>query len=149
MKEALLKAQEAVGLNEVPIGALLVCDGKILSLHHNLCESLNNPLAHAEFLVVQEALQFTGRYDLGNCDLYVTLEPCSLCASILERVRIRRLIFGAYDPKGGGVDHNARIFQYGFHKPEVIGGILEKECGSLLRSFFQEKVRKKPIDLGF
>ncbi len=139
MQQALFLAQQAFGQKEVPVGAVLLKDGKIVAQSHNLCKRQNNPLAHAEFLVIEKALQTLKASDLQECDLYVTLEPCAFCAGAIALVRLKRVFFGAYDPKGGGVDHNAQVFRHSFHKPFVMGGICEKESQSLLQSFFMTK----------
>jgi tRNA(adenine34) deaminase len=112
---------------------------RIIAAAHNLCVTLKDATAHAEILAIRQALQNLQQPYLTDCDIYVTLEPCHQCASALALVRIRKLYFGAYDPKGGGVEHGARIFQYSLHQPEVIGGINEKHCKHLLLSFFQTK----------
>jgi tRNA(adenine34) deaminase len=125
MKDALYYAQKANVKNEVPVGAILVRNQNIIG------KSYNKGRVHAEFLLLKTCTIF------DDCDLYVTLEPCCLCASLIAHTRIRRLYFGAYDPKTGGVEHNAQVFNYTHHKPEVIGGILEQECAKLLSSFFK------------
>lgn len=128
---------------EVPVGAVLYHPEKkqVLAKAHNLVITNKDPLAHAEMLVIQEGLKKTNETYLQEYDLYVTLEPCPLCASALALARIRRVYFGAYDPKSGGVEHGPRIYQHPtcHHKPEIYGGILEQECAELMQSFFQEK----------
>ena len=143
MAHALEQADDASQLGEVPVGAVLVdaINGKTLSLAGNGIESLNDPTAHAEILVIREAASQIKQTRLENCDLYVTLEPCAMCAMAISLARIRRLYFGAYDPKYGAVDHGPRIFQGTscHHHPEVYGGINERASQKLLRAFFKER----------
>ena len=137
---ALAEAQAAAGRGEVPVGAVLVeaATGSILASAGNRTEELADPTAHAEILAIRHACAGRGEPRLPNCDLYVTLEPCTLCAAAISFARLRRLYFGAYDPKGGGVDHGARFFQQPtcHHAPEVYGGIGEAAASELLRKFF-------------
>ncbi|CAO4837233.1 MAG: tRNA-specific adenosine deaminase [Holosporales bacterium] len=137
MQKAYEQAQKAFLKNEVPVGAVLVQNGKIIASAHNLSEQNNNPLHHAEMLVLEKAL--CNQKYLTDCDLYVTLEPCCLCAGAIALSRVRRVYFGAYDPKGGFVDHNGRIFETSCHKPEVYGGIMEKICQNILTDFFKTR----------
>ena len=139
MQEALKQAQKAFDKGEVPIGAVIVFQRQIIAATHNLCLSLNNATAHAEVLAIHQALQYLGQPYLLNCEVYVTLEPCSQCAGALALSRIKRVYFGAYDPKGGGVEHGARIFKYSLYKPEIIGGVYEEQSRRLLKSFFYTK----------
>ena len=140
---ALDKAANAKLRGEIPVGAVLVdsVSGEIIASAGNRTEELNDATAHAEILVIQQGGRKLGEPRLRGCDLYVTLEPCPMCAQAISFARIRRLYFGAYDPKGGGVEHGARIFHQPtcHHHPEVYGGIEEKYCGNLLRSFFAYK----------
>ncbi len=114
---------------------------KIVSSAHNLTESRLDPTAHAEMLAIREACHTLGSPRLHNCDMYVTLEPCPMCAQAISFARIRRLYFGAYDVKGGGVENGPRIFHQAtcHHRPEVIGGMEETVCADLLKQFFAEK----------
>lgn len=141
MEEAIELAKEAARRGEVPVGAVVVLEGQIIARAHNLVETLRDPTAHAEILALRQAAQILQETRLGECDLYVTLEPCTMCASAIAHSRIKRLYYGAYDPKGGAVDHGVRFFSQStcFHHPEVFGGIDEKECASLLRHFFGDK----------
>jgi tRNA(adenine34) deaminase len=142
MQWALAQARLAAGCGEVPIGAVIVdAGGHVLAAAHNLVETLNDPTAHAEMLAIRAAAQVLGNARLGDCDLYVTLEPCAMCAQAISLARIRRLYFGAYDAKGGGVEHGAAVFRHAtcHHKPEVYGGMAEGECGELLKGFFQQR----------
>ncbi len=143
MQLALKEAQRAYERDEVPVGAVIVdgANGKIIASAGNMVKENKSALAHAEILVIQEASQKLGSAYLSNCDIYVTLEPCSMCASAISLARLRRLYFGAYDPKSGGTEHGACIFNHDtcHHKPEIYGGICEQACSELLSQFFQEK----------
>lgn len=138
MAQAFAAAHKAAADHETPIGAVIVCQGAIIATAHNLTESGNDATAHAEMLALRAASQTLGTRYLTECDLYVTLEPCPMCAAAISLARIRRLYFGAYDPKGGGVEHGPRIFEHAtcHHRPEIIGGLMEQECGQLLKDFF-------------
>lgn len=142
MEMALKEAEKAAERGEVPVGALIVdtVRGEILAWAGNRTEELNDPTAHAEILVIREAAKKLGNPRLENCDLYVTLEPCAMCAAAISFGRIRRLYFGAYDPKGGGVDHGARVFEQPtcHHRPEVVGGMEETSAAALLKKFFAD-----------
>ncbi len=140
MDEALAEARAAAARNEVPVGAVLLGpDGAVLAQAGNRVEADADASAHAELLALRQAARRLGTPRLVGCDLVVTLEPCPMCAAALVHFRIRRLVFGAYDPKGGGVEHGPRIFDAPgcLHRPEVVGGVQETECAGLLRSFFQ------------
>lgn len=143
MHRALELARRAETLGEVPVGAVLVdgASGLVLAEAHNLVETRHDPTAHAELLVIREAAERLGQTRLSQADLYVTLEPCPMCATAISFARLRRVYFGAYDPKGGGVDHGPRIFEQPtcHHRPEVIGGLEETACGEVLRRFFQAR----------
>ncbi len=136
MQEALFEAKKAADCGEVPVGAVLVKDKKILVRAHNLTEKYNNPLHHAEFLVIQKALTDFGLRRLTGCSLYVTLEPCTMCAGAILLARPDRVYFGAYDPTAGacGGKHDVLV-----DSPiDVYGGIMEQECRLLLSDFFHE-----------
>jgi tRNA(Arg) A34 adenosine deaminase TadA len=142
MDLALEEARAAGQRGEVPIGAVLVdASGKVLAQAGNRTEELNDPSAHAEILAIRLAGDILRSPRLVDCDLYVTLEPCAMCAQAISFARLRRLYFGAADPKGGGVEHGPRIFTQPtcHHRPEVYGGIAEVEAGELLRGFFRER----------
>ena len=141
LQTAFLEAEAAGKRGEVPVGAVVVKDGQILARAGNRVEELNDPSAHAEILALREAGQALGEPRLIGCDLYVTLEPCPMCATAISFARIRRLYFGAYDPKGGGVDHGPKIYGQPtcHHQPEVVGGLEEARAGDLLRRFFQDR----------
>ena len=140
MQQALDQARAARDRDEVPVGAVLV-DGagaKVLAAAGNRTRRDDDPTAHAEMLVIRAAAKALGRERLTGCDLYVTLEPCPMCAAAISLARIRRLYYGVSDPKGGGVDHGPRIFSQPtcHHAPEVYGGMAEGRAGDLLRDFF-------------
>ncbi|MCD6516521.1 MAG: tRNA adenosine(34) deaminase TadA [Candidatus Aminicenantes bacterium] len=140
MRQALKEAEQARKKNEVPVGAVIVSGGNILSRAHNQCVSLNDPTAHAEILAIREACQVKGNERLNDCDLYVTLEPCPMCAGAAVLSRLKRLVYGADDPKGGGI---RSIMEFPFnktnHTPEIKRGFLSEECGKILKDFFRSK----------
>jgi cytidine deaminase len=139
MDRALAEAEAAAGRGESPIGAVVVGpEGAVLAADGNRVRALADPTAHAEMLALRAAAQALGSERLTGCDLYVTLEPCPMCAGAISLARIRRLYYGAPDPKGGGVDHGARVFTHPtcHHRPEVYGGLAESDCAALLRQFF-------------
>ena len=142
MEAALHEARAAGQRAEVPVGAVIVGrDGAVLAQAGNRVEADHDASAHAELLAMRAAARDIGGPRLIGCDLFVTLEPCPMCAAAAVHFRIRRVVFGAYDPKGGGVEHGPRLFdQPGcLHRPEVVGGVREAECGALLRGFFQAR----------
>ena len=142
MDLALVEAERARELGEVPIGAVIVgADGAVLVKAGNRTLALRDPTAHAELLAIREACAKLGSERLSGCDLYVTLEPCAMCAAAISFARIRRLYFGASDPKGGAVEHGPRFFTQPtcHHAPEVIGGIGETRAAALLKQFFVER----------
>ena len=142
MARALDEATAAAEADEVPVGAALVdAAGDIVAASGNRVERDHDPTAHAEMLVLRIGAGKLGMKHLADCDLYVTLEPCAMCAAAIALARIRRLYFAAYDPKGGGVEHGPRIFEQptGNHRPEIYGGIAERRAGDLLRRFFRER----------
>jgi tRNA(Arg) A34 adenosine deaminase TadA len=140
---ALELAKKAAIRGEIPVGAVIVDvkTGQIIGAGGNQTEETNDPTAHAEMLALQQACARQQSPRLTDCDLYVTLEPCPMCATALSFARIRRIYFGAYDPKGGGIDHGARIFSQPtcHHTPEVYGGIAEQACAQILKDFFKDK----------
>ncbi len=142
MDLALAAAARGGAMGEVPVGAVLVdAGGRVLATAHNRVEADSDPTAHAEILAIREGARALGRPRLVDCDLYVTLEPCPMCAQAVSLARLRRLYFGASDPKGGGVEHGPRIFQSAscHHRPEVYGGIGETAAADLLRDFFRDR----------
>lgn len=143
MKEAIRLAKEAECDNEAPIGAVIVCDGKIVGRGRNRREKDKNALAHAEIEAIDEACKNLGGWRLWKCDMYVTLEPCPMCAGAIINSRIKRLVYGAYDYKAGSCQSVVNLFDLPYnHKPEVIGGFMQEECAELLTEFFK-KLRKK------
>jgi tRNA(adenine34) deaminase len=142
MKMALKEAASAAERGEVPVGVVIVdsLSGDVLARAGNCTEANNDPTAHAEILAIREGASKLKSPRLENCDLYVTLEPCPMCATAISFARVRRLYFGAYDPKGGGVDHGPRVFEQSgcHHRPEVIGGMEESQASNLLKKFFQD-----------
>lgn len=141
MQHAFTEAEAAQERGEVPIGAVIVHEGIIIATAGNETEATHDPSAHAELLAIRRACETLGSPRLPECDLYVTLEPCPMCAQAISFARIRRLYFGAYDPKGGGVDHGPRIFQQStcHHAPEIYGGMEETRASTLLKTFFASK----------
>lgn len=141
MVHALTEAHAAALRGEVPVGAVLVKDGRIIAAAGNRVEELADPTAHAEMLVLRAGAAVLGQTRLEGCDLYVTLEPCPMCAAAISLARIRRLCFGAYDPKGGGVEHGAKVYDHAtcHHRPEVVGGLGESAAADLLRVFFRQR----------
>ncbi len=141
MREALKQAEIAYLQQEAPVGAIIVYQGKIIARAYNRKEELQDPTAHAEMLVLQKAAQYLGSWHLEEAELLVTLEPCPMCAYAMLQARIKRVIFGAYDPKTGAAGSVINLLQDKRfnHQVEVIGGILKEECGLLLQKFFQER----------
>jgi tRNA(adenine34) deaminase len=141
MELAFAEAEAAGAAGEVPVGAVLVdpSTGTVLAQARNRTEALADPTAHAEVLAIRAACAAAGSPRLPGIDLYVTLEPCPLCAAAIGFARLRRVYYGAYDPKGGGVEHGPRIFAQPtcHHRPEIYGGIQESRAGALLKRFFQ------------
>jgi tRNA(adenine34) deaminase len=158
MKEAIREAKKAEELNEVPIGAVIVIDGKIISRAHNLRESQQNAVAHAELLAIEKACQIMGSWRLENATLYVTLEPCPMCSGAILLSRVSRVVYGAADPKGGcaGTLMNLLQDERFNHQSELTAGILESECSQLLSNFFrgirerkklEKKLKTQPIEI--
>lgn len=141
MQLALDQAAAAARRGEVPVGAVLVRDGRVLAADGNRVEELHDPTAHAEIQVIRAAAALLASPRLEECDLYVTLEPCPMCAAAIAHARLRRLYYGAYDPKGGGVEHGARVFARStcHHHPEIVGGMRESEAAEILRAFFRQR----------
>lgn len=143
MSHLLTLAHAAAQAGEVPVAAAVVdaATGDLVSEAVNRVERDSDPTAHAEILALRQAAEKIGSPRLPMCDLYVTLEPCTMCAAAISFTRVRKLVFGAYDPKGGGVEHGASFFRQRtcHHAPEVIGGIREEACAELLQQFFREK----------
>ncbi len=145
MKEAIKQAKKAAQKDEVPIGCVIVKDDQIIARAYNKREMKQCGTAHAEILAIEKACKKLGSWRLEDCDLYVTLEPCPMCSGAIIQSRIRNVIFGAYDPKGGCMGSNMNINDVrGFnHYPDIEGGILQDECSRLLKEFFKAKRKKK------
>ena len=141
MDAAIAQAKAAALRNEVPVGAVLVKDGEIIARAGNQVLELKDPSAHAEILVIRQAAKFLCSERLIGCDLYVTLEPCPMCAAAISFARIRRLYFGAEDVKSGGVENGVRFFNHAtcHHAPEIYSGIQAQVCGDMLKEFFAKK----------
>jgi tRNA(adenine34) deaminase len=141
MQMALDEARAAGARGEVPVGCVIVRDGTVVARAGNRTLAEKDPTAHAEVLALRQAAAAVGSERLAGCDLYVTLEPCTMCAAALSFARVRRLYFGAPDPKGGAVEHGVRFFSAAtcHHRPEIYGGINESECAGLLKEFFQAR----------
>lgn len=141
MDLALQEARAAAARGEVPVGAVLVRGGEVLAADGNRTLELSDPTAHAEILVMRRAATSLGSQRLPDCDLYVTLEPCPMCAAAISFARIRRLYFGASDPKGGAVDNGVRFYSQPtcHHAPEVYSGLAERDAADLLRGFFRDR----------
>ncbi len=141
MSVAFAEARQAERRGEVPIGAALARGGEVIASAGNRTREDADPTAHAEMLAIREAARTIGSARLVDCDLYVTLEPCAMCAGAISHARLRRLYFAAPDPKGGAVEHGPRFFSQPtcLHAPEIYGGIRESEAAALLRDFFQGK----------
>lgn len=141
MARALALAREGAVAGEVPIGAVIVKDGRVIAEAHNAPRGLKDPTAHAELLAIRRASEALGAERLEGCELWVTLEPCPMCAGAISHARIARLYYAAPDPKGGAVEHGARVFEQKqcLHKPEVYSGMGEDEAAGLLRDFFAER----------
>ena len=139
MPRALALARAAAKVGEVPIGAVVVKDGQIIGEAHNSPRDLNDPTAHAEILAIRRAAEALGNERLTGCELWVTLEPCAMCAGAIAHARIARLYYAAADPKGGAVEHGARVFEQEqcLHRPEIYTGMGEDEAAEILKGFFR------------
>jgi len=141
MQIALDAARQAAELGEVPIGAVVTRGDEVIAVAANATRNPPDPTGHAEMRAIREAAAALGQDRLTDCDLYVTLEPCPMCAGAISHARIARLYYGAGDPKGGGVEHGARVFEQEqcLHRPEVYAGIGEEDAAEILRAFFRER----------
>lgn len=138
---ALAEARKAAAAGEVPVGAVVARDGEVISVAHNAPRELHDPTAHAEVLAIRRAAAALGNQRLEGCELWVTLEPCAMCAGAISHARIARLYYAAADPKGGAVEHGARVFEQEqcLHRPEVYSGMGEAQAAELLREFFESR----------
>jgi len=141
MRRALDLAREAAAADEVPVGAVVTCGDEVVAEARNAMRGSSDPTAHAEMVAIRAAAAKLGASRLDQCTLWVTLEPCAMCAAAVALARMKALRFGAEDPKGGGVVHGARIFAQPtcHHRPDVLGGIGEEESAALLRAFFEQR----------
>jgi len=141
MRQAIELAANAAQDGEVPVGALVVKDGKVIATGTNAMRRTSDPTAHAEIVAIRRAAELLGNQRLDGCDLWVTLEPCAMCAGAISHARIARLYYAAADPKGGGVEHGARVFSQEtcHHRPEIYAGIGEAQASAQLRAFFAER----------
>jgi tRNA(adenine34) deaminase len=146
MKEALKEARKALEKDEPPVGAVIVKDGEIIARGHNLREGLKDPTAHAEMLAIRAAAAELGRWRLNDCVMYVTLEPCAMCAGAMVLARLGRLVYGADDPKAGAVNSLMGLVSDRRlnHQVEAKGGVLAGQCGALLRDFFSSRRESNP-----
>ena len=141
MRIALKEAQKAVILDEVPVGAIIVLDNKIIARGHNLREKSNDPTSHAEINAIRKAAKKLNSWRLENATMYVTVEPCSMCAGALLQCRIARIVYGATDPKGGAIESSMKLFEAKNinHHPQILGGVLKEECSSIITNYFKSK----------
>ena len=141
MARALALAAKAAMSGEVPVGAVIVKDGAVIAEAHNAPRALKDPTAHAELLAIRRAAEALGSERLEDCELWVTLEPCAMCAGAIVHARIARVYYAASDPKGGAVEHGARVFEQRqcLHRPDVYSGMGEEEAAGLLKGFFAER----------
>ena len=144
MSVALKEAQKAVILDEVPVGAIIVKDDKIIARVHNLREKSNDPTSHAEINAIRKACKKLNSWRLEDCTIYVTVEPCSMCAGALLQCRIGRIVYGTLDPKGGAIESSLELFKAKNinHHPQIEGGVLKEECSSIISSYFKSKRNK-------
>ncbi len=147
MQAALKQARLAITMGEVPIGAVITHNNEIIASGYNQNITTSDPTAHAEIVVIRKASKLLGSTKLIECDLYVTLEPCPMCAQAISIARIRRFYFGANDFKGGAVENGVKIFNADscFHRPEIFGGIMGQECGEILKQFFHDKRKEQDL----
>ena len=138
---ALKEAEISANFDEVPVGAIIVKDGKVIAKGHNLRESKNDPTAHAEIIAIRKACKKLKSWRLEDCTIYVTIEPCSMCAGTLLWTRIKRIVYGANDPKGGALGSSYNLFEVKNinHRAEITRGVLEDKCAALMRNFFRNK----------
>lgn len=143
MRMALAEAQAAAAAGEVPVGAIIVCNDRVIAAAHNQRETLRDPTAHAEMIAITQAAESLGAWRLEGCTLYVTLEPCPMCAGAIVQSRVPRVVYGAVDPKAGAVESLYTLLsdERLNHRPEVTGSVLAEPCGEILTSFFRARRR--------
>ena len=141
MLEAIKEAKKAASIDEVPVGCVIVKDGKIISRAHNLREKNQDPTSHAEVLAIRKASKKLHSWRLDGLEIYVTIEPCSMCAGTILQARLKRVIYGSKDPKGGALESSLRLFDAKNinHHPEIVGGVLKDECSFLMSNYFKGK----------
>ena len=141
MLEAIKEAQKAASIDEVPIGCVIVKDGKIISRAHNLREKNQDPTSHAEVLAIRKASKKLHSWRLDGLEIYVTIEPCSMCAGTILQARLKRVVYGSKDPKGGALESSLRLFDAKNinHHPEIVGGVLKDTCSSIMSNYFKGK----------
>lgn len=145
MKEAIIEAEKAAALNEVPIGAVIVHEGRVIGRGHNVRETSHSALAHAELIAIEQANAYFGSWRLLDCQLYVTLEPCPMCAGAIMQARIGQLVYGASDPKAGCAGTLMNLLQEPRfnHQAEIISGVMQEQCSALLSNFFRSLRQKR------
>ena len=145
MKEAIKEAKKAELIDEVPIGCVVVKDGKVVSHGHNIRETKQNPIGHAEMVAIAKASKKLKSWRLDGCDIYITLEPCIMCSGAIIQSRIKHIYFGAFDPKGGALGSSINVLEANNinHHPEVTSGVLQDECALLLTNYFKNKRKQK------
>lgn len=145
MREAIKQAKKAEAMDEVPIGCVIVQYDQIIARGYNLRETKQQSISHAEIIAIQKACKKLGSWRLEDCVLYVTLEPCAMCTGAILQSRVKKVVYGASDPKGGCIESCIKLYEYkGFnHYPEVSTGVLQEECSELLREFFRNKRKQK------
>lgn len=138
MAKALMLAELALMKGEIPVGAVLTRNFEVIAVAHNSVLTFSDSTAHAELLCLQEGARLLGRDNLAQCSLYVTLEPCLMCSQAIMFSRLKKLVFGAYNPKGGGIEHGPRVFyqDYSYRRTNIVGGVFEERCSELIRKFF-------------
>ena len=145
MKEAIKEAKKAELIDEVPIGCVIVKDDKIVARGHNVRETKKTPLGHAEIIAINKASKKLGAWRLQDCDIYITLEPCIMCAGAIIQSRIRHVYYGAKDPKGGAIESSINVLEAKNinHHPEISSGLLEEECSNIISQYFKRKREKQ------
>ena len=145
MKEAIKEAKKAELIDEVPIGCVIVKDDKVIARGHNVRETKKTPLGHAEIIAIDKASKKLGAWRLQDCDIYITLEPCIMCAGAIIQSRIRHVYYGAKDPKGGAIESSINVLDAKNinHHPEITSGILEEECSNIISQYFKRKREKQ------
>jgi len=141
MNESIKESKKCLDIGEVPVGAIIAIDNRIIARANNLSISKNDPTAHAEILALRRAAKSIGNYRITGASLYVTLEPCAMCYGAIVHARISRLVFGAYDPKTGACGSSIKLHEQSCfnHVPQISGGVLERECSFILKEFFKDK----------